>query len=530
MSKYNLIDEPWIPVLDRSRNRKELGILETLTTAENIDSIEDSSPLVTAALYRFLLAVLYRALEGPCDIDEAKKYFREGLPKDKIMEYLNNWHDRFWLFNEKYPFGQIPDFTPKTWRLWTALAVEHNADNAKVLFDHINVSASGSISCAAASRWLLATQTFSVSTGKSELAHTGTSPSAGAFMAIPVGKTLADTLLFCLVPQNREVMQSDLPFWEKEPESLEYLIKTIKVRDKKTGKDKNRAIERKAIGFVDLYAWRSRSIRFKNDNTDGVSAIAFASGVGYEDSGVIDPMLAYAIVDVKDTETKEITKKKGTVHLGDRGIWRDFDSLLPDTTQLAPKVIDNMLSLTRNSPEKMADSVIVLGQKYNPPRPNIVFWRMERFTLPKVVKDDRYIRGDIHSYLEEAKNANIALYKSCAKYAESLLSRGDRKPEKNDVRNFIDQMPSLPHYWSTLEAKFHEVLRDYTLEKNSDDIHHDWLVAVRNALSDAWKLHQDSIAGGDAWAIRAMVKADGIIQTRIGELNKSIQSLKEVVA
>jgi CRISPR system Cascade subunit CasA len=515
MSKYNLIDEPWIPVRDLKGSRKELGILETLTTAENISVIEDSSPLVTAALHRFLLAVLYRALEGPCDIDEAKKYFKEGLPKDKIKQYLEKWNDRFWLFDEKYPFGQIPDFTPKAWRSWTVIAAEHNADNAKVLFDHIDVSASGSIGYAAAARWLLATQTFAVSTGKSELSHTGTSPSAGALMAIPIGKTLADTLLFCLVPQNRDVFINDLPVWERSRESLESL---------KSG------VKRKLSGITNLYSWQGRSVRFKNDNTERVSEIAFASGVGYEDSGVIDPMLAYAIVDVKDKETKETTKKKVTVHLGDRGAWRDFDSLLPDDTQLAPKVIQNMIALTRNSPEKMADSVMVLGQKYNPPRPNIVFWRMEKFTLPKAMASDRYIRGDIHSYLEEAKDVSKSLYSACASYAQSLLSRGERKPEKKDVSNFIEQIPSLPQYWSMLEAKFHEVLRDYTLDKNPDDIHHEWLVAVRNALSSAWKLHQDSIAGGDIWAIRAMAKADVVIGKKIAELHKSIQSLKEVVA
>jgi CRISPR system Cascade subunit CasA len=83
MSRYNLIDEPWIPVIDLQGNRKQLGILDTLTTAENISVIEDPSPLVTAALHRFLLAVLYRALEGPCDIDEAKKILQRRSAERK---------------------------------------------------------------------------------------------------------------------------------------------------------------------------------------------------------------------------------------------------------------------------------------------------------------------------------------------------------------------------------------------------------------------------------------------------------------
>ena len=128
--------------------------------------------------------------------------FRDGLPHEKITAYLEKWRDRFWLFDEKYPFGQIPTFEPKTWRAWTALAVEHNADNAKVLFDHVDVTEAGSVSHAAAIRWLLATQTFAVSAGKSEISHTGTAPSAGSVFAIPVGSNLFDTMLLLSRPSE----------------------------------------------------------------------------------------------------------------------------------------------------------------------------------------------------------------------------------------------------------------------------------------------------------------------------------------
>jgi CRISPR system Cascade subunit CasA len=88
MSRFNLIDEPWIPVRDLRGNRKELGIKETLLRSRELASIEHSSPLVVAALHRFLLAVLYRALEGPTDIEEAKALSLKGLPADKITAYL----------------------------------------------------------------------------------------------------------------------------------------------------------------------------------------------------------------------------------------------------------------------------------------------------------------------------------------------------------------------------------------------------------------------------------------------------------
>ncbi|MBK8958602.1 MAG: type I-E CRISPR-associated protein Cse1/CasA [Proteobacteria bacterium] len=81
------------------------------------------------------------------------------------------------MFDETHPFFQIPDFEPNAWRAWTVLAAEHNADNAKVLFDHVDVTRPGGVPAASAARWLLAAQSFAVSAGKSELrAHRTTPP------------------------------------------------------------------------------------------------------------------------------------------------------------------------------------------------------------------------------------------------------------------------------------------------------------------------------------------------------------------
>ena len=51
MSRYNLIDEKWIPVRFPDGSRDELGIRDTLLRAKEIATIEDPSPLVVAALH-----------------------------------------------------------------------------------------------------------------------------------------------------------------------------------------------------------------------------------------------------------------------------------------------------------------------------------------------------------------------------------------------------------------------------------------------------------------------------------------------
>jgi len=523
MSRFNLIDEKWIPVRFPDGTRDELGISDTLLRSKEITAIEDSSPLVVAALHRFLLAVLYRALEGPTDIDEAKSLFREGMPSEKIAAYLKKWRDRFWLFDEKYPFYQVSAFEPqvkkgkKEWGSWLAVAAEHNANNAKVLFDHIEVAAAGSIASRMAARWLVACQTFALAGGNSDFVYRKNAPSASAVMVLPLGANLHDTLLFCLVPENKKVLEADWPIWEQEPVPLESL---------KSG------IARRAMGKADLYTWLTRSIKFHlNDNGDTLSELAFASGVEFSSEGCVDPMLGYRIDD-----------KKGTlpIQFRGRGLWRDFDSLLPDESHLAPQVIEHATALTRLNRERFPRSVVVLGQANN--KAKIEYWRMERFALPEALVGDRCIRTEIRQLLSEAEKAERALVRSLRAAAKLIISKGERELQADkwsagkwmpgDVSKFLgkntfETVPvALGSYWSTLESRFHETLREYTLGQDPDDIRCQWLRAVRSTLKKAWEQHSDSVSTGDAWAIRAIVKAEGSVLQKLKELNNEIFKLE----
>ena len=500
MSRLNLIDEEWIPVRFSDGARGELGIRETLLRSGKIAAIEDPSPLVVAALHRFLLAILYRALKGPADIDQAKALFKSGFPIKKITAYLEKWRPRFWLFDETYPFGQIPTFEPKTWRAWTVLAAEHNADNAKVLFDHVDAEAAGVISAAAATRWILATQTFSVSCGRSELSHTGTAPSATAVMAIPLGGNLQDTLLLSLVPQNREIIATDKTLWEKSPDSVESL---------KAG------VERRASGLADRYTWRIRAIRLEANDSGRIGKLAFASGIGNSSPDQTDPMLGYRIDD---------TRGKLPIRFRNRGFWRDFDSLLPDESHLAPQVIEHATALARSDRSRFPRSVMVLGQVNN--KSKIEYWRMERFALPEALSGDRFIRTQIRQLLSDAEDAQKSLWSACRSFARDLLSRGERPPADQDIKGFMEQMPVSPWYWSTLASRFHEIMREYTLARDFEEIRHQWLKSVRDALLKAWKQHRASVSMGDAWAIRALVKAEEPVLHKLKKLNEKIQKLE----
>jgi len=523
MSRFNLIDEKWIPVRFPDGTRDELGILDTLMRSKEIAVIEDPSPLVVAALHRFLLAILYRALEGPTDIDEAKTLFKEGIPGEKIVVYLKKWRDWFWMFDEKHPFYQVSSYEPqvkkgkKEWRSWPAVAAEHNANNAKVLFDHVKVAAAGSIPSSMAARWLVACQTFALGGGNSDFVYTKSAPSATAVMVLPLGISLHDTLLFCLVPENKKVLDADRPIWEQEPVPLASL---------KNG------VARRAMGTADLYTWLSRAIKFHLiGNGDTLSELAFASGVEFTSEGCVDSMLGYRIDDKKG---------KVSIPFRERGLWRDFDSLLPDESHLAPQVMEHATALTRPNRERYPRSVIVLGQANN--KAKIEYWRMERFALPEALVGDRCIRTEIRQLLSESEKAERALERSLRTAAKLIISRGERELQADkwsagkwmpgDVSKFLgkntfEAVPvALGSYWSTLEAGFHEILREYTLGRDSEDIRCQWLKTVRDGLRVAWEQHRTYASMGDAWTIRALVKAEESVLRKLKELNSEILKLE----
>lgn len=499
MSRFNLIDEKWIPVRFPDRTRGELGIRETLLLAESIAAIEDPSPLVVASLHRFLLAILYRALEGPIDIEQAKQLFRDGLPVDRITAYLVKWRDRFWLFDEKYPFGQNPNVAKTQIEPWTKLTAEYNATSNKVLFDHTSTKEPGTRDPKECARWLVSTMTFSISGGRGYYP----SPSPNAMMCIPVGRNLQETLNYCLVPYpNREIMLMDSAVWEREPKSLP-LVNPKRV----------------FTGYADLFTWQSRMVLLEESPTGGVSLMRFVAGEGFDNPlKHPDPMQPY--------KTDKTHGRLPIQFREDRATWRDFDSLLPDQDGCAPLSLQNAVRLSGGKTANMPDSVLVLGLRYDPPNANLDFWRMERFVLPSALTSQRLVRSDIRRFLDAAEDAQKQLWSACFTYARDLLSRGERMPDKRDVRGFISQMNCIPWYWVTLEVSFHEILQHYALEKDPDEIELQWLQAVCFALKDAWAQHQASVSMGDAWAIRAVVKAGAPVGRKLKELGNKIDEFK----
>ncbi len=209
----------------------------------------------------------------------------------------------------------------------------------------------------------------------------------------------------------------------------------------------------------------------------------------------------------------------------DRGTWRDFDSLLPDETGLVPQTIQHALRLAGQNQAALPKAVFVLGLRYTPPSANVDFWRMEQFILPVGMGTDKTIRHDIKTLLIWAEESQKALWIASKNYARDVLSRGNRLPDKKDIQSVVQQIPIHSWYWAVMEARFHEMLQEYKLNRDPDEILCQWLKLVRDAVAQSWEQHRMSVSTGDAWAIRALVKAESPVRAKLKELDEEILKL-----
>ena len=195
------------------------------------------------AVLRLLLAVLHTIFSRvdvngvplPCRSEEnALEIWKElqkmgHFPQKPILEYLQKWHERFWLFHPERPFAQIAGLDIGTKYSSAKLNGEiSESTNKKRLFSPYYGAEKNSLTYAQATRWLLCLNAFDDSSGKPSQRQAGKKISAGIGWLGKIGvicwkgKTLFETLLFNLVLVNRNGMNvKECPSWEKETISMQ---------------------------------------------------------------------------------------------------------------------------------------------------------------------------------------------------------------------------------------------------------------------------------------------------------------------
>jgi len=123
-NRFNLIDEPWIPIVDIGRVS-----LKELFSNHHYRAL-GGNPVQKIALTKLLLAIA-QAASTPKDDDAWAELGTNGLASN-CLKYLDTWQERFWLYGEQ-PFLQMPGISSASVQSFGAVLAEIATGNTTVL-------------------------------------------------------------------------------------------------------------------------------------------------------------------------------------------------------------------------------------------------------------------------------------------------------------------------------------------------------------------------------------------------------------
>lgn len=316
--EFNLLEENWICVLKADYTVQEVSLTEALLHAQEYLDLAGETPMQDFAILRLLLAVLHTVFERvdengtPMpfeDVEDAVERWEnlwsmEHFPEKPLCDYLQQWHERFWLFHSKFPFWQVPEFEKGTECKAEKLNGElSQSNNKKRLFANCEGKGAQELTYAQAARWLLSVNGCDDTAIKPKVGP-GWLGKIGPIMA--QGRNLFETLLLNLVlAQDGEKLWGEpRPHWECEMPRSEKGVK-IALPD----------------NAAELLTLQSRRILLKRKN-GVVAGFEAIGGDVFEESGAFtEQMTIWQVKKPKKNGPLEIEPKP---HDPTRQFWREF--------------------------------------------------------------------------------------------------------------------------------------------------------------------------------------------------------------
>lgn len=123
-NRFNLIDEPWIPIADAGR----VSLSQIFSTSDYRSL--GGNPVQKIAVTKLLLAICQAACK-PKDEDDWRKLKPEGVA-NHCLEYLEKWREKFYLYGE-HPFLQMPAISKAKLQDYGAVMPQISTGNTTVL-------------------------------------------------------------------------------------------------------------------------------------------------------------------------------------------------------------------------------------------------------------------------------------------------------------------------------------------------------------------------------------------------------------
>ncbi|AXQ79724.1 type I-E CRISPR-associated protein Cse1/CasA [Streptococcus chenjunshii] len=370
MSRFNLLDEPWISVVyDERGHTKEVSFLELFANAHQYKDLAGDTKTQDFAVLRVLLAVLHTVFSRfdadgkPYDYLEVDEQFRQveaveeediedyeadlydtwvnlweqGQFPDIVSQYLEKWRNRFYLFDEDYPFFQVRKEDIKTvLDLEKTSGTLYGKNINRLISESENTYSIFSpkygvqknndlLTESEMARWLLTYQGYSGAGDKKKFTSQSGKHSIGWLYGLGgvylCGNNLFETLLFnFILPYNEldNLYHIQKPCWEFKSSEMIELVNIDNI--------------------ASLYTVWSRGIYInpKIDTTQPFSCRLAKIGKVNEQDNFLEPMSLWKYNKI-GVNRNTFTPQK---HISNQALWRSFGLLAVDNVARKPGIID----------------------------------------------------------------------------------------------------------------------------------------------------------------------------------------------
>lgn len=326
-TEFNLLDEGWILARKDDCTVDALSLTDAILRSHEYSGLSGELPTQDVSILRLMLAVLHTVFsryspdgeEAPIyedyeALDRWSELWKAGrFPEKPIRDYLESWHERFWLFHPERPFYQSNAAEKGTEYSSAKLNGTISESSNKVrLFAGCSGTAKNNLSYPEAARWLLYVNNYDDTSAKPK-GKDLPSPGAGWLGKLGLitvsGNSLFETLLLNLIllnTTNNCAWEEEKPIWET---------------------DKPRDGERVRIAPPDnlseLYTLQSRRLKLVRKN-DAVTGYTLLGGDFFDNiDAFIEPMTLWN--PIKGSE-KTKTQFKPKRHDSSVQMWREFSA------------------------------------------------------------------------------------------------------------------------------------------------------------------------------------------------------------
>ena len=338
--EFNLLDEPWIPVRLLDGTIADVGLLELLRRTTDIADLACELPTQSIAIQRLVLAVAYR-VATPRDTRDWVRQWEDGAPTEQMIEYLERWRDRFYLFGGRFPFMQVADLRTAKDSISGLEKLIADVPNGEQFFTTRHGRALACIPPSEAARWLVHAQAYDPSgirsgaVGDSQVKGgkgypTGPSWCGHLGLVWLKGKDLDETLVLNLIPADAAGLRGVESSTEWGACSWEAAEPENAVRGDYSLLDPSGTP--RDVSISRLLTWHSRRIRLVGDSS-GVTGVVLAQG----DKLAPQEMRLYEPQSLWRYSTPQSKKFKTDVYMprkfeAGRALWRNLPGTLPTVT------------------------------------------------------------------------------------------------------------------------------------------------------------------------------------------------------